>query len=138
MSQDGLSKPKNPKIAAALAFAGVVVPVAGFHKFYLGQPGWGVVYVVLSITPIARIASAVEGVWYLLQDRQAFDQHFNQLNSNPSAAATVATTVEPAADPAQISAIAEALRQLDQLRQEGLLSEYEFEQKRRRLLDKID
>jgi hypothetical protein len=36
-----------------------------------------------------------------------------------------------------VGAIADALRQLDSLRQEGLLSEYEFEQKRRQLLDRI-
>ncbi|HBE56290.1 MAG TPA: hypothetical protein DDW56_01850 [Cyanobacteria bacterium UBA11366] len=43
----------------------------------------------------------------------------------------------PPVDPAQIGAIADALRQLDILRQEGLMSEYEFEQKRRQLLDRI-
>jgi hypothetical protein len=36
-----------------------------------------------------------------------------------------------------VSAIAEALRQLDCLRQDGLISEYEFEQKRRKLLDRM-
>jgi hypothetical protein len=35
------------------------------------------------------------------------------------------------------SQVAIALRDLDQLRQEGLMTEYEFEQKRRQLLDRI-
>jgi hypothetical protein len=39
--------------------------------------------------------------------------------------------------PNQVSAIADALRELDDLRQDGLISEYEFEQKRRQLLDRI-
>ena len=43
----------------------------------------------------------------------------------------------PAIKPNHVSAIAEALRQLDQLRQDGLISEYEFEQKRRQLLERI-
>jgi len=33
--------------------------------------------------------------------------------------------------------LAEALRELDTLRQEGLISEYEFEQKRRYILEQI-
>jgi hypothetical protein len=36
-----------------------------------------------------------------------------------------------------VGAIADALRELDRLRQDGLMSEYEFEQKRRQLLDRI-
>ena len=40
-------------------------------------------------------------------------------------------------NPAQVGEIANALRELEQLRQEGLISEYEFEQKRRSLLDQV-
>jgi len=45
--------------------------------------------------------------------------------------------LHPALTRLRWGAIADALRQLDTLRQEGLISEYEFEQKRRRLLDQI-
>jgi hypothetical protein len=37
----------------------------------------------------------------------------------------------------QVESVANALRELEALRQEGLISEYEFEQKRRRMLDQI-
>jgi hypothetical protein len=40
-------------------------------------------------------------------------------------------------EPDRIGAIADAVRHLDQLRADGLISEYEFEQKRRQLLDRI-
>ena len=127
-----LSKPKSPKVAASLAFLGVVMPISGLHKFYLGQPGWGILYVLLSWTQITRITSAVEGVWYLLQDRHTFDHNFNTGKVGETIE-TTATTVKPE----QVSAVAVALRELDQLRQEGLISEYEFETKRRNLLDTI-
>ncbi len=117
---------KNRKVAAALALSGVITPVAGLHKFYLGQPVWGIVYLLLSWTPIPRVASAIEACWYLIQDPEQFDQNFN-LSAN---SANWQSTPD-------VSLIADALRQLDQLRLEGLISEYEFEQKRRRLLDKI-
>jgi TM2 domain-containing membrane protein YozV len=126
------SKPKNRKVASLLALTGIVSPVAGLHKFYLGQPGWGVVYLLLSWTMIPKVASGLEGIWYLVQDREEFDGNFNEAATEvslPSSAAIV--------DPTQVGAIAEALRQLDQLRQDGLISEYEFEQKRRQFLDRI-
>lgn len=129
-----LSKPKNRKLAAILAFSGTVIPIAGFHKFYLGQPLWGILYLLLWWTPIPRVASVIEGFWYLAQGQDEFDRNFN-FAAIP--AASSATTQSPGVDPAQVGAIADALRQLDKLRQDGLMSEYEFEQKRRQLLDRI-
>ena len=129
-----LEKPRNRKVAAALAFAGAAAPIgAGLHKFYVGQPLWGILYLLLSMTPIPRIASAIEGIWYLSQDSDEFDLKFND-------AIAPAVKVAPnkvAVDPGQISAVADAVRHLDQLRADGLISEYEFEQKRRQLLDRI-
>lgn len=127
------TKPKDRKIAALLALVSVVpVLPSGLHKFYLGQMQWGVIYLLLCWTPIPRFASALEGLWYLFQDKDEFDQHFNRLAVVPPSEATDAL-----ASVTQVTTIAEALRQLDQLRQDGLLSEYEFEQKRRQLLDRI-
>lgn len=130
-----VSQPKQTKkreTAIALALAGVVVP--GLHKFYLGKPTWGVLYLLLWATFIPNIASAFEGLWYILQGQDGFNRSFNmQLSSSPSETAAPSL----GADPAKVGAIADALRQLESLRQDGLLSEYEFEQKRRRLLDQI-
>ncbi|HEY9902201.1 MAG TPA: NINE protein [Candidatus Sericytochromatia bacterium] len=129
-----LSKPKNRRVAALLAFAGAVAPVCGLHKFYLGQPLWGILYLLLWGTHIPQIACAIEGVWYLAQGSDEFDRNFN-LAIMPGASSV--STQSAGVDPAQVGAIADALRQLDSLRQEGLMSEYEFEQKRRQLLDRI-
>ena len=131
-----LSKLKSRKVAAILAFTGAltpIIPIAGLHKFYLKQPFWGVVYILMSWTPIPHIASAIEGVWYLFQDREEFDRNFNR---NLEAITSVPNR-PPIVDSSQVNAIADALRQLDSLRQDGLISEYEFEQKRRQLLDRI-
>lgn len=130
-----LSKLKTREVAAILAFAGMLIPISGLHKFYLGQPLWGLVYLLLSWTPIPHVASAIEGFWYLSQDGDEFDRNFNQnlemanLSSVPNPPSAVNLT--------NVSAIADALRQLDCLRQDGLISEYEFEQKRRQLLNRI-
>lgn len=117
---------KNRSVAAVLAFSGTLT-VSGLHKFYLGQPLWGVIYVLLSWTPIPKVASAIEGVWFLAQDEDTFDHNFNLGKS---------TRISQAAGK-QVSSIAEALRELEALRQDGLITEYEFEQKRRQLLEHI-
>lgn len=128
-----LSKLKNRKVAGILAFTGTLIPLAGLHKFYLGQPLWGLVYVLLSWTPIPHVASAIEGFWYLFQDGEEFDRNFNLNLEIASSVPNRPLAVETQ----NVSAIADALRQLDCLRQDGLISEYEFEQKRRALLDRI-
>ena len=122
-----LIKEKNRIIAAILAFSGTIT-IPGLHKFYLGQPLWGIVYVLLSWTPIPKVASAIEWVWYLTQDQETFDRHFNLAKSQGQ--------VTPSGSN-QVESVANALRELDALRQEGLISEYEFEQKRRQMLDLI-
>ena len=116
---------KNRRVAVALALLGTVTPIAGLHKLYLGQPVWGIIYILLWTTPISRIAAAIDAVWYLVQDVEQFERQFNgeskyHLNTSP-----------------QVKAIAEAMRELDRLREDGLVSEYEFEQKRRQLLEHI-
>ncbi len=118
---------KERRVAVALALLGTVMPVAGLHKLYLGQPVWGIIYLLLWSTPIPRIAAAIDAVWYLVQDLEQFERQFNghsqhNLNLNTSP---------------QVKAIADAMRELDQLREDGLLTEYEFEQKRRQLLEHI-
>jgi TM2 domain-containing membrane protein YozV len=122
-----LTKRKSRSIAAILAFSGTLT-ISGLHKFYLGQPLWGILYVLLSWTPIPKVASAIEGVWYLAQDEEAFDRNFNFGKSAVKVSQQVSNQVE---------SLANALRELDSLRQDGLISEYEFEQKRRQLLDQI-
>jgi TM2 domain-containing membrane protein YozV len=122
-----LTKRKSRSIAAILAFSGTLT-ISGLHKFYLGQPLWGILYVLLSWTPIPKVASAIEGVWYLTQDEEAFDRNFNLGQSVVKVSPQVSNQVE---------SVANALRELDALRQDGLISEYEFEQKRRQMLDQI-
>jgi TM2 domain-containing membrane protein YozV len=106
-------------VAVVLAFASVVLPVAGLHKFYLGQHRWGLVYLGLSWTPIPHMASAIEAVWYLVQPE---GQQFPVLG----------TTSAPI-----VPQLTDGIRQLEQLRVDGLITEYEFEQKRREFLDRM-
>ena len=122
------SQPKKRNWAIMLALLGTVTPLVGLHKFYLGQPLWGIIYFLLSWqTPIPRIASAIDTVWYLAQDEDQFNLRFNSSLED--------LAMESQLQPQQLKEIASALRELEQLRLDGLITENEFEQKRRKLID---
>ncbi len=123
------SKSKNKKFALILALIGAVsaLPLAGLHKFYLGQSLWGIIYLVIGWqSPMARIACIVDIVLYLAQNQEQFNQRFN-----PHLISTTTQKIFPAE---QVTQIATAIRELEKLRQEGLISDNEFEQKRRQLI----
>jgi len=135
---------KSQKLAVILAMVSAVTPLSGLHKFYLGQPWWGLVYLLLSVTltpsqgemwfvpyfGIAQMASLLEGVWYFIQSEETFQERFN-------GSSVFSFGGEGSKKGNLVGETAEAIRQLDQLREEGLLSEYEFEQQRRQLLERI-
>lgn len=75
-----LSKPFETKtrrsrtIAALLAF---IFSDLGIHKFYLGQPGLGILYLLFAWTGIPFIISLVEGIIYLSMSDQAFQARYS-------------------------------------------------------------
>lgn len=135
---------KSQKLAVILALISAITPLSGLHKFYLGQLPWGVVYLLLSVTftppqsegmwgfpylGIPQVASLLEGIWYFIQSEENFQGRFNKNGVGNGGKKTV--------DANLVGETAQAIRQLDQLREEGLLSEYEFEKQRRQLLERI-
>ena len=124
------------KIAIALAFAGALfnpIPLVWLHKFYLGQYLWGIVYLVLAPTRIPQIACCFEGIWYLTQSNESFCSKFSHSSAFVLSEGENATTQTHQ----DVSQTAASIREIEQLRQEGLMTEYEFEQKRRKLLDQV-
>jgi TM2 domain-containing membrane protein YozV len=125
VSVNFLNRPKSRKISIVLALLGALTPIAGLHKFYLGQYIWGVIYILFWSNDIVRIACAIDAVIYLMLGFERFGQFFNNDSDNDRSKV----------NPQQIGAIADALHQLEGLRADGLISEYEFEQKRRQLIE---
>lgn len=139
---------KSQKFAIILAIVSAMTPLSGWHKVYLQQYWWGLVYLLVSValTPpamdakwllpyfgVAQIASLLEGVWYFLQSEEAFQQRFSREEVN----GTLTGNPAEGTPPQMVSETAQAIRKLDQLREDGLLSEYEFEQQRRQLIEGI-
>lgn len=73
---------KNKFIAFLLAF---FLGGFGAHKFYLGQPLWGIVYLVLCWTYIPSIIAFIEGIVYLCTSDKDFQIKYGgqPIESNP-------------------------------------------------------
>lgn len=67
-------KSKTIAIVLAVLFGGL-----GIHKFYLGRPAAGMLYLLFCWTFIPLILSLVDAVLYLLMSRDTFNDRYNWL-----------------------------------------------------------
>jgi TM2 domain-containing membrane protein YozV len=68
-------KRKSKKTATILAFP--ILGGIGIHKFYLGQIGQGIMYLIFSFLLIPAIISLFEFISYLSMSTEKFDTKFN-------------------------------------------------------------
>ena len=66
------SWPVRSKIAAGIL--GILLGGIGAHKFYLGQIGKGILYVLFAWTGIPAIIGLIQGVIYLTQSDEEFSR----------------------------------------------------------------
>lgn len=94
----------------------------GAHKFYLGQSGWGIFYLLFCWTGIPSIAAFIEFIMLLLMTDDEFNRRFNggSLQSNAS-----------------VKDSTSALSDLKRLYDEGVITAEEYEEKRKKLLKNI-
>ena len=69
------SWPLKSKTAAGLL--ALFVGGLGIHKFYLGQVGLGIVYLLFCWTGIPAIIAFIEAIIYLTMDDRAFEQKYH-------------------------------------------------------------
>ncbi len=66
---------RKDKLAAALL--AIFLGGLGIHKFYLGMKWWGLFYLLFCWTGIPAIVGFIEGIIYLLQSEDKFNQKYN-------------------------------------------------------------
>ncbi|HEY9841023.1 MAG: NINE protein [Candidatus Sericytochromatia bacterium] len=82
---------KNRYFAALLAFC---AGTFGVHKFYLGQPGWGFLYLLFFWSGLPSLVGFIEGVLYLARSEEDFTRRFGQtLLTNQSQQVLLSSTV---------------------------------------------
>ncbi len=65
-------KSRTTAILLALFLGGL-----GAHKFYLGQTGWGVAYLIFCWTLIPALVSLIEGILYITMSDEEFNTKYN-------------------------------------------------------------
>lgn len=68
---DKMSPPKKDRYAASIL--AILLGGLGIHKFYLGEIGWGLVYLLFTWTYIPMIVGIIEGIVFLVNP-----QYFNK------------------------------------------------------------
>ncbi len=66
---------KNRIVAALFSF---FLGSFGIHKFYLGEIGWGILYLLFFWTLIPGFIAFIEGILFLVMDEHKFDQKYNR------------------------------------------------------------
>ena len=94
----------------------------GAHKFYLGQTGWGILYLLFCWTGIPSLAAFIEFIILLLMPEYEFNRKFNGGVSQFTASAKDSTS---------------ALGDLKRLYDDGVITAEEYEEKRKKLLKNI-
>jgi len=67
---------KSKKVATILA---LTFGIIGAHRFYLGQTGKGLIYLLLSITTISIVLSILDVSLWTLGSQDSFDSKYNKL-----------------------------------------------------------
>jgi TM2 domain-containing membrane protein YozV len=115
---------KNKIVAALLAF---FVGGFGIHKFYLGENGAGLLYLLFCWTLIPGVVAFFEFLGLILMSDQAFNAKYNSLLPGYVAAPHGELMRDKAA----------ALGELKKLYDADVITAEEFEGKRRKILDSI-
>ena len=153
----------NIKTKTTAGLLAIFLGGLGFHKFYLGKPFQGLLYLLFCWTWIPSIISLIEGILYLTMSEPEFNLKYNgylgmladqhqQLRSAPPQQIAQSVTVNlpegfgqapreepsPRALPAPAAAgedLVTRLTRLNELRLAGLLTDEEFLTQKTRLLN---
>jgi len=93
----------------------------GGHKFYLGNIGWGITYLLFFWTGIPFIAAFVEFIILIFTSDDEFNAKFNGVTERRSGAVSAKDATG-------------ALQDLKQLYDQGIITAEEYEEKRKSLL----
>lgn len=106
------------KVVAGLM--GIFLGSFGVHKFYLGKIGQGILHLVFCWTGISGLIGFIEGIIYLAQSEESFNQRYN--GGVPKGGSS--------------GAISDLVR-LKDLMDRGVITPSEYEERREKLVQRI-
>ena len=129
---------KSKTTAAVLCF---FLGGFGIHRFYLGQTGLGVLYLVFCWTLIPGLIALIDFIGFLLMSEETFNQKYNLTsiimksqqtppNNNMN---TVAINMETSPKDSD-SSVSEEIKKLYELKEKGIITQEEFDLKKKTIL----
>lgn len=120
---------KSKSTAALLAF---FLGFFGVHRFYLNQNGMGIGLILGTMTIfgaiVTRIISFVDFIGFLTMSEEEFNRRYNPHLVAYHGYGAVNAMQKPAY-------VADEIRKLDQLFQEGVITFEEFERRKQKIMD---
>ena len=117
-------KSKTTAILLAFFLGGL-----GIHRFYLGQNGRGLLYLLFSWTGIPLVISIIDAIMLLIMSEESFTKKYNRFvyeTMMNNKASRNKTQSKPST--------AEELERLHDLKERNIITEEEFERKKKELL----
>lgn len=111
---------KDKTLTGILAFFGGGF---GVHRFYLGQIGKGIAYLLFSWTFIPSIIAFFDAIGYFMMPEEKFDRIYNSDHYQPS--------LQKGTAPLNV---ADEIHKLDLLFKKGVITFEEFERRKAQLL----
>lgn len=113
----------------------------GIHRFYLGQTGLGVLYLVFCWTLIPGLIALIAFIGFLLMSEETFNQKYNLTsiimksqqtppNNNMNTVAINMGTSPKDSD----SSVSEEIKKLYELKEKGIITQEEFDLKKKTIL----
>lgn len=129
-SRTRYEKGRKDKIVAGI-FA-IFLGWLGVHRFYLGQVGWGIFYLVLAVTGLSAILAFIDAVAFFAMSSERFNRKYNpQLIEEVVVRRTYST---PAPQPAKrrapsLTKVSRRKKQATAYKNEGLqkFKDYDYE-----------
>ncbi|MEL7141303.1 MAG: NINE protein [Cyanobacteria bacterium J06643_4] len=119
---------KDKTTAAILAiFLGGI----GIHKFYLGETGAGIIYLIFACTGIPYFIAFIEFIIYLTMSDAQFNAKYNRHQSGRPMMSQPVPALESSREKAA------TLGEMKKLYDAGVITAEEYEEKRRKILDSI-
>jgi TM2 domain-containing membrane protein YozV len=116
---------KNKTTAALFA---LLLGGLGIHKFYLGKPGIGILYILFCWTIIPSIIGFVEGLMFFSMSDDDFDRKYN-----PDYLQLISEQDKLRKENIK-SSKADELKTLFELKEKGGITEEEYQEKKNELL----
>lgn len=113
----------------------------GAHRFYLGQPGLGLLYLLFCWTFIPALLALIDFICLLLMSDDQFNQKYNltamlmrgQQTAAPNNNSNV-VAINMGAQPQAAQSATDEIKKLYELKEKGIITQEEFEMKKKTIL----